>query len=365
MKSKIKVMHFVSGFKNGGVEQFLLNYTSLLNKNCNIDEVIVYQHKADPEKLELSKKLGNHMYEIPFKKTHPLKNLIATYKIIKKERPDIIHAHMSLVNFFPLSVAKFLKVPVRISHSHIAKDNINPKLAPIFKKLNIKFSTNLVACGIQAGKYMYGDKDFDILYNAIDQNKYSFNESARVQIREKYHIKDNTMVLGHIGRCTEQKNQKFLIDIFSEYLKKNPNAILFIIGDGELSQSLDNYIDSKKITNKVIRIKHVRSTEKFYSAFDVFLLPSIYEGLPVVGIEAQASGVATLLSKNIDPTTIYTKNTKLLPINKGADIWIKNIKKVNNRRNMYSDNYNIFKAYKQLYLFYVKNLERNKKESNI
>lgn len=365
MKSKIKVMHFVSGFKNGGVEQVLLNYTGLVNKNYDIDEAIVYQHKADPEKLELSKRLGNRMYKIPFKKEHPLENIVATYKLIKKEKPDIVHAHMNLVNFFPLLVAKFLKVPVRISHSHIAKDNINPKLAPIFKKLNIKFSTNLMACGMQAGKYMYGNKDFDILYNAIDPKKYSFDENAREQIRKKYHIKDDTIVLGHIGRCVEQKNQEFLIDIFVDYLKKNTNALLFIIGDGELSQNLDNYIASNKITNKVICIKHIQSTEKFYSAFDVFLLPSLYEGLPVVGIEAQASGVTTLLSKNIDPTTVYTQNTKLLPINKNTDIWVKNIKKVNNRKsNVHSDNYNIFKAYKKLYLFYVRNLERNKRESN-
>ena len=99
-------MHFVSGFRNGGVEQVLLNYTGLVNKNYDIDEVIVYQHKADPKKLKLSQELGNRMYEIPFKKEHPLKNIVATYKLIKKEKPDIVHAHMNLVNFFPLLIAK-------------------------------------------------------------------------------------------------------------------------------------------------------------------------------------------------------------------------------------------------------------------
>lgn len=148
INKRIKVMHFVSGFKNGGVEQVVLNYTSLLNKNYNIEESVIYQHTADPEKLRLSRQIGNRMYQIPFKKTHPIKNLYATYNLIKKQKPDIVHAHMNLVNFFPLMVAKFLGVPVRISHSHIARDNVNSKLVPFFKKLNMFFATDLMACGV-------------------------------------------------------------------------------------------------------------------------------------------------------------------------------------------------------------------------
>lgn len=365
---RIKIIHFVSGIGNDGVAQYLINYTRLMNKNYPVDETVVYQHEANSIKLKLEESIGNKTIRIPFKSKHPFKNLIATYKIIHKEKPDIVEAHMNLVNFFPLFIAWLCRVPVRISHSHIAQDidNINPKLAPIYKKLCILFSNNLVACGEAAGKYMYGNRPFRILYNAIDLKKYSYNSKSRKEIREKYGISDNAMVIGNIGRINVQKNQKFLIDIFSDYLRQNSNAFLFIIGNGNVDdeQELTDYIKSHNCKEKVIRIEGVKSTEKFYSAFDVFALPSLYEGLPVVGIEAQSSGVTVLLSQNIDPTVVYSSDTKLLPIDQGTHCWIKNFQKVNNR-NLNStniDKYNIYVQYKKMYSFYCNTIKKQIKD---
>lgn len=362
---KIKIMHFVSGIGNDGVTQFLTNYTSRLNKKNNVSEIIVYQHKPNVTKLKLEQSIGNKTYRVPFKAKHPIKNLFATYRLIKKEKPDIVEAHMNLVNFFPLSVAWFCRVPVRISHSHIAQDidNINPKLSTLFKKLCIIFSTNLVACGENAGKYMYGNRNFHIVYNAINLKKYSYNPKSREEVREKYGIDTDSMIIGNIGRINIQKNQKFLIDIFADYLQENPNAFLFIIGNGEPNdeQKLVDYIKKKSCQENVIRIEGVKSTEKFYSAFDIFALPSLYEGLPVVGVEAQASGVTTLLSKNIDPSVVYSTNTKLLPIDQGTRCWIENFKRTDNRSlsDAYNEKYNIDLQFKKLYKFYS-NLLNNK-----
>lgn len=355
MKKKLKVMHFVSGIGNDGVQQYLINYTSRLNKNYSIDESIVYQYKADYLKLKKQQFIGNKTFRITAKKDNPFNNLWETYKLLKKEEPDIVEAHMNLSNFFPLFIALLCGVPIRISHSHIAQDidNINPKLAPVYKMLCIKFATNLVACGKAAGKYMYGNRDFKIIYNAINLKDYSFNLENRKEIRKKYDISDSTVVLGNIGRIVEQKNHKFLIDIFSDYLKKNSDAVLFIIGDGELKPELKKYISHKNCGNKIILISGVESTEKFYSAFDAFVLPSLYEGLPVVGIEAQANGVATLLSKNIDVSMVYSDNVKLLPINKGTDCWVDSIER-NSRRNKINNNvkYDIEHQYHKLHEYY-------------
>lgn len=357
---KLKVMHFVSGFKNGGVEQVLLNYTKYINRNYDIDEYIVYQHEADAKKLELSKKLGNKMYRIPFKKDHPFKNLFATYKLIKKEKPDVVHAHMNLVNFYPLMIAKLLGVPVRISHSHIANDNIKSNFVSIFKKLNILFATELIACGEAAGKYMYGNRNFTILYNAIEQEEYKYNPKSREKIRNMFNISKNTVLLGSIGRNVEQKNQKFLVDVFSDYQKINKDSILMLVGNGPLSSELDRYIAEKGCKDKIIRIKRVLSTKELYSAFDIFLLPSLYEGLPVVAVESQASGLISLLTDSIDKSVSYTKFVKFLSINKGTKTWIKNIEdhlyKNDPRKCDFNNKYNIKLHYKDLYNIYAQSI---------
>lgn len=353
---RIKVVHFVSGFKDGGVEQMLLNYTKLLNKNLPVDNVIVYQHSANVSKKKLSESYGNKMYRLPFKKSHPINNLQMTYRILKNEKPDIVHAHMNLVNFFPLFVARFLKIPVRISHSHIAEDNVNPILAPFFKRLNMLTANSFAACGKKAGEYMYGKHNFEIIYNAIDEDKYTFSMSSREKLRKKFDISDKTTVLGTVGKANKQKNQFFLVDIFARYHQINKDSKLIIVGDGELSDQLDQHIQQSKCQNCVIRVKSVRSTEEYYSCFDYFLLPSLYEGLPVSAIEAQASGVKCLLSDTIDETTSFTGSVEFLPIDRGVDPWVEALQSfsLENRQVDENNRYNIKKEYKRLYDYYIK-----------
>ena len=354
MDKKLKVMQFVSGFKNGGVEQVLLNYTKLINKHYNVENIIVYQHKADPVKKKMAEEMGNKLIEIPSKRSNIFRHLWVTYKLLKLEKPDIVHAHMSLTNFFPLSVAKLVGIPVRISHSHIAQDEFSHYITPLFKKLNILFATQLMACGKKAGKYMYGQHKFEILYNAINQEKYKYNINWRKQIRNDYGIPLNSIVLGTIGRTVEQKNQKFLVDLFDAYNAQNHDSYLIIVGEGKLSKELDDYINKKESKNKIIRIKNVKSTEKFYSAFDVFLMPSLYEGLPVVAIEAQASGVTTLLSDNIDSSVAFSPSVRFLPIT-GLKPWLREIKKQKGRKYNFNNNhYDIMAQYPNLYDFYIK-----------
>lgn len=356
----MKVMHFTAGFVNGGVEQVLLNYTGKLNKDYDVKESIVYLHTADSAKKKMSEQLGNKMYQIPARRESLWGNIKSTYQLIKKEKPDVVHSHMSLMNFFPLTIAKILGVPVRVSHSHLALNDGNSVKDRIYKKLTSWSANELVACGEEAGKYLYGNQKFNILFNAIDQSKYQFNQSAREEIRKKYHIPEKSFLIGNIGRVVEQKNQKFLVEIFDKFYDEYPNSYLMIIGKGEKNQpdeqELEKYIKSKKSAAHIIRVRGVKSTEKFYSAFDVFAMPSLYEGLPVVAIEAQASGIPTILSKNIDPSVIYSDKVKLLSIDEGVNHWINEFqswkKQDFDRSFRGNDNYNINVQNKKLYDWY-------------
>ncbi|NMV52395.1 glycosyltransferase family 1 protein [Lactobacillus reuteri] len=355
----IKVMHFVSGLGNDGVTQVIKNYTSRLNQHYNIDNIIVYQHQATRVKIKELQEIGDRLYEIPYKSDHPIANLRETYRIIKNEKPDIVHAHMSLLCFYPLSIAYLLGVKVRIAHAHIAQDNVNLHLATLFKKLNFIFANRYIACGEAAGKYMFANKNYDILYNAIDQEKFKFNMKNRKQIRRDLGISEDTILLGNIGRLTEQKNQIFLIKMFKSFQKKHNDSQLILIGEGELREKLE--LEKKKLClqKKIRIINGTNHPEYYYSACDFFLLPSLYEGLPVSAIEAQASGVNTILSDSIDKSVNYN-NASFVSIQHGVQPWINEINKniKDKKRDCNFENiYNINTQYKKLYKLYINYLK--------
>lgn len=356
MTRRIKVMHFVSGLGNDGVTQVIKNYTSRLNRHYDIDNIIVYQHHVDRAKLAELERIGNRLYEIPYKSDHPFANLRDTYKLIKKEKPDIVHAHMSLLSFYPLSIAWLLRVKARIAHAHIAQDNVNPHLAKIFKRLNLIFANHYIACGQAAGDYLFNGHDFDIMYNAIDQDKYKFDLEKRKGLRKKLGISDETIVFGTLGRLTKQKNQGFLIDVFNRYWKVNEDSKLIIVGVGELKDKLTQKIKANNQEDNVIIVSGTNDPESYYCAFDYFMLPSLYEGLPVSAVESQASGVNMILSDNIDKEVRYNNNVVFVPINHGVDPWISAVNKLkpSYREKPSKDNkYNIEKQYSKIYRLYL------------
>lgn len=325
---KINVCHVVSGLKAGGVESMIYNYCSHLDSD-NYSFHILYQHEPNQKNVEEFKKLGFKLKRIPSKLKHPLKNYFETKKYFKNNNIDVVHCHMTMMNFIPLLAAKKLKIKTRICHSHnsdVRKKNIFIKIIEsILKKICIFTATDLVSCGKEAGYYMYGLKNkYTIINNALNLDNYLFSDLKRKQIREKYDIPNDCFVIGHVGRFTEQKNHKFLIDVFKKILVKNQKVALFLIGDGELNKKIRERCEKENIDNHVYFIGVVDNVCDYYSAFDVFVLPSLWEGLPVVSIEAQTSGLKCIFSSNIDKNAIiYNKNAKLVTLDTSQ--WIENI----------------------------------------
>lgn len=352
------VMHFISGVQSGGVEQFLYNYTVQLNGKFDIKEYIIYQHEPDNTSLKKLNEAGNICIRIPSKTVHPVQNFVQTFKLINKVHPDIVHCHMNLLNWIPLFIALLLNVKLRISHSHIATNNINSTfLVYVSKYLNILFSNIRTACGKAAGEYMYGEQNFTILKNAIEVGQFKFDPIKRKQIRDYYNISNNDFLLGNVGRFTKQKNQIFLLNLMADLVKTHTNYRLFIIGQGEMQAELQNKIKSMSLEEYIRIIPPMASVAAYYDAMDLFLLPSLYEGFPVVSVEVQAAGLPFIISDAIDKTAIFTSLGRTSKINSVSDWYIDVTKSIlaTNRfeyNQVVFQNYDIESCYQDLWDLY-------------
>jgi len=347
-KIKIKVCHVISGLNSGGVESIIYNYCSRMDAQ-KYEWHILYQHNPSEKSIQEFKSINFKLKRIPAKVRHPLKNYFETKTYLKQNKIDIVHCHMTMMNFIPLIAAKRIGIRKRICHSHNSdnrrKNILIRFLEIILKKINILYSTDCVACGEEAGKYMYGNKKFKIIKNALDLNKYIYLDSNRKKIRKVYEIENDKFVVGHIGRFSNQKNHEFIVNIADELInKRNFKNIKFImVGDGENRIQIENQVKLLKLEDYFIFTGIVNNTNEYYSAFDCFILPSLWEGLPVVGLEAQVAGLKCLFSTKIDEKVkIVKENVKFLHID-NVKIWGKEIQKINpyNRKinlKIFSDN---------------------------
>ena len=213
----------------------------------------------------------------------------------------------------------------------------------IFRPILNLASSKRLACSTEAANWLFGKKKLNeivIVNNGIDTDRFTFNEENRQRIRKKYQISNDTLLIGHIGRFSEQKNHKFILDVFKEIKYQHPNSKLLLLGVGELQNIIEGKVQQMHLNNDVIFAGLKSNTQDFYSAFDVFLMPSIYEGLPVVGIEAQSEGLPCFFSSNISNLIKITQNAHVLPLSMGPQKWAEvilatSIEKSN--RNEYAD----------------------------
>ena len=334
----IRVLHSVSNMDRAGIETMIMNYYRNIDRNkvqfdflCNKPQKGAYNEEI--------KKLGGRIYVSPG--FNPVKyfKYKKYFKKITEDEPDIkiIHAHNGPLAYFSLHCARINKFPNRIAHAHAtmipySKSKILD-IKWIYKNLfknRIKNEANYYfGCSTEACKFYFGvEKKYTLINNAIDIEKFIYNEEIREKIRNELGIKKEEFVIGHVGRFMNQKNHKFLIDIFNEIYKKNKNAILLLIGIGELENEIFEKVKSLGLDKNVIFAGSVSNVNEYYQAMDVFILPSLFEGLPVVGIEAQAAGLKCFMSDTITDEVAITENVKFLNLkNDSLDIWADEILK--------------------------------------
>ena len=347
-KKKIKVVHYLPSMINGGIESMLLNYCTKL---CDtFDFVFIINGTFEDKCYGKFKRISSKIYQVPYWKHNFFKHNRILFDILKKEKPMIFHVHFGIANFLACFIAQLSGIKIRISHCHTYKPSKNLK-EKVFTFLSKLFATNNVACGKGAAEFLVGKKQIDsvkVLYNAIDLKKYKYSEKKRNEIRQKYGILDKK-IYGNVGRFSFQKNQLFLIDIFEEIYRRDNESYFFIIGgnDNEYDQVISK-LNSSTIKDNCIILKDINNVYDYYSAFDVLLLPSLYEGFAVTVVEAQASSLPCILSPTI--TKEFNSNCiffaeDLINYKKWADISMKDYKINRNSNIVDLSKFDINKSY--------------------
>ena len=248
---------------------------------------------------------------------------------------QVVHSHIDAMSYFPLRAAQKAGIPVRIAHSHSSKLDRDFKLPIKFfalKSISTVANCNC-ACGEHAGKFMFGHSDFKIIHNAIDIDRFSFNAQMRKKKREEMNLSDK-FVIGHVGRYCYIKNQLFLVDVFLRIKKKCDNAYLLLVGKGEDEAKIRKRIQELNLEDSISLLMDREDVNELYQVMDIFVMPSLFEGLPLVGVEAQANGLPCIVSDSISEEVLITSNIKMLSLKRQAQEWAQEVIKTNTERNL-------------------------------
>lgn len=373
MDKKIKVAQIIGKAGNGGVEAYIFNYFKALDKDkfqfdfyvCGESKIIDKQYvETNCGKIYNSPNITNVFSYIKF----------LCYKF-KENKYDIVQSNLNTLSFISLYAAKKAGIKIRIANSLSTsnKKEYLRNLIKIFLKLFSKtFATDYFACSILSAKWMFGtniinSKNFYLVRNAIPFDDYTYNEKLRNEVRKKLNL-NNKFVIGTVGRLEKQKNQIFLIDIFHKLKELDSNSKLVIIGEGKLKNELIRKISKFGLTNDVLILDSSatgvgKEMAKYYNSFDVFVLPSLYEGLPTVGIEAQINGLPCFFADNITRETQISNNAFFESLNDVPSLRAYHIlnEKVFSRESliMNKSDFDISNAVKMLEQIY-KNLKENR-----
>lgn len=331
MKEPIRILQVFASLDRGGAEAMIMNlYRKVDKKKIQFDFVVNDCNTEYAHEKEIND-LGGRIFKVPrFKLFNYL-----TYKkawtdlLIKHPEWKIVHGHHTSPAFIYMAVAKQNK-RLTIAHSHIA--GTEKTIKSYFKKLMrlpLRYICDyLFACSDKASKWMFGSKSNKtyLIKNSIDSATFSYNELVRNKVRKKLGLED-MFVIGHIGRFQTQKNHNYLIDIFYEVRKRNDYAVLLLIGDGDLKNSIKKKVECLGLEESVIFLGVRSDIPELLLAMDVFLFPSLYEGLPVTLMEAQSSGVKSIVSSTVTEEVKITDQIEFLSLKETPEYWAKKVNK--------------------------------------
>lgn len=329
MENPERIAQIVGKWLGGGVEAVVMNYYRHIDKTkYQFDFICDEDSKNIPcEEIE---KLGGRVIIVP-----PYQKLFKYIKVLQKVYKDgkynIVHSNLNTLSVFPLYAAKKAGVPIRMAHSHSSsskkefKRHIAKSILKHFSKI---YATHYLCCSEIAGRYQFGNRTYNkgkvrLVKNAIDLERFSYSPELRAKKRAELEISENTFVVGHVGRFVSVKNHSFLLDIFNEIHKEKPDSILLLAGTGPLLEEVQEKADKLGLNDCVRFLGQRSDANELYQVFDTVILPSLYEGLVVVLVEAQCAGLPCFCSSEVSPETKISDNLTFIPLSESADKWAK------------------------------------------
>ena len=309
---------------NNGVASCIMNHYNSIVKNWNKVDFLVLKKTGSPRE-RIIKENGGKIFELPNpEKRRDKERIIFITELFERENYSVVHVNMPYHNGADiLSVSKKLNIPVRLYHVHCPKRVDTPKnrlISEFYTPKCVARATNYLSCSVLASKSIFGNKESIIVHNAISAKKYCYDQSKRDEIRKQYDLKD-AFVIGAVGRKDKLKNPYFIVDLFEQIHKLCNNTRLVWLGSGELDDEVERYIDSRGLKEYCLILGSRSDVNEWYSVMDVLVFPSILEGLGMVLIEAQVSGLKCYASENVSRETNLTGLVSFLPLNNGAKLW--------------------------------------------
>lgn len=321
---KVLMINTVSTQRNG-VTNVICNLHGAMDKS---DMTVDLMAINSPEELYINRfeEAGGKVTVIPRSIAHPVRYVNALRKLIRREGYDIVHAHGNSATLtLEMLAAKLGGCKVRIAHSHnttCSYMTVHKLLKPIFLKL----CTHRLACSEGAGKWLFPKRSFTVVNNGIDTGRFAYDPGQRAQIRAELGVAEDCVLLGHVGLFNDAKNQDFLVRLLQHLLEQGGNYKLVLVGQGPRRETVMQLAQQLGVAEQVSFIQVTDRVESYLAAYDVFCMPSFYEGLPVALIEAQTSGLMCLVADTVTQEADKTGNMIFLPIDKGVQIWAEQLK---------------------------------------
>lgn len=323
-QAPIRVAQIIGKMNAGGVKTVVMEYYTHINREQVQFDFIVDDDSLDVDGEEIQK-MGGRVFLVPrYQKLIPY--IASLYHIFQREKFQIVHARINTLNVFPLFAAWLAGVPVRIAENLTTSHPSEKKtfLKKCLRPFQGVFATHRMACSEHCARWMYGPnyqrRGVKIFKTAYSVEKYGYQPQVREEQRARLEVQD-CFVVGNIGRLAPQKNQMFLMEIFAELVKEEPRARLLLIGDGPLRDELEQWARQLGVYEKILWLGTQKEVWSYYQAMDSFVFPSLYEGLGIVVVQAQNSGLPCIVSDQVPLEANITGSLRFLPLSASVQEW--------------------------------------------